>query len=844
LFKKEKRMLGQASIDVANRGVVSGWLLAEAGTETFLCVDGEKKVKIESFHRRQDVIDAGITDADCGFNLDVKNILLEHQGDVVLSIENQGNVLFEQSLTLPSNDNLIENQTFTIRSLNEIKSWKLDCYHRIGATFNSFIAPKSLKFSDGYYTRLSFADAHNTRSQVEITPEISFTDSLKPLQLALVAKASQETNLHIRIISKDTRSIIYDDIFTLSNEWSHHISNIPSEFISDLREGLSELKICTKHYGRRFVDFAYAHLAEDAVNIQLLERTDVTVDSYNEEIEPGKNLIINGDLSSWEKGIRFEKLNRVQELADNWFLEFSKTNKGKFAVAAVSDNSLEDPLQETLTSKFGLRVRANQNLDGYARIVLPFDRIALNTVHHVLSIDVEPTNLSKRLVLPRVYLVARDAVNETAVSDFARKQTVTDRTTLQFELPASQIEKIQTKARSLPVFNIFIDIPSGADFTIYSVLLKEQSSSPVVEVGNDSELTAQNIPFAFEDDCINQQLFVLKGLEEWATGKPFEQIPSNINVCAQNGFEGSTSLAEFDEKVFSLVPHKLARPSRNFPLVDIIVPVYNACDDVLLCLSALIEKTDLLHRVIVVNDGDDERTAAMLAAFNNAFNHLEVITNPQNMGYTKSVNIGVKHSNADWVVVLNSDTIVSEGWLGKLMNCALSEDNVGMVGALSNAASWQSVPQIHDKNGDWNLNPLPVGMSVDEMASLVAEYSTRAYPNVGVINGFCQLISMDLLDKIGLLDEQAFPVGYGEENDMCARAVKAGFKLLIADDTYVFHAKSKSFGHEKRKVLAKQGSAALKAKHPDVDWNAVTKKIFEYPALVELREELTRALSK
>jgi len=833
-------MLGQASIDVANRGVVSGWLLAEAGTETFLCVNGEKKVKIESFHRRQDVIDAGITDADCGFNIDVTSILLEHQGDVVLSIENQGNVLTEQSLALPPNNSLIDNRTFSIRSLNEIKSWKLDCYHRIGATLNSFIAPKSLKFSDGYYTRLSFADAHNTRSQVEITPEISFTDSLKPLQLALVAKASQETNLHIRIISKGTRSIIYDDIFTLSNEWRHHISNIPSEFINDLREGLSELKLCTKHYGRRFIDFAFAHLAEDAVNVRLPERADVIADDSNERIESNQNLIANGDLSSWGKGVRFEKLNRVQELADNWFLEFSKNNKEKLAVVAVSDNSQSDPLQETFTSSFGLRVRANQELDGYARIILPFDRIALNTTAHILTVDIEATSLSRRLVLPRIYLVARDAVNETAIADFVRKQTIVDRTTLSFSLSANQIEKIQTKARSLPVFNIVFDIPNGADFTIYDISLKEQPLEVNEEKGD--AVCEQNIPFAFEDDCINQQLSVLNGLDEWATGEPFKQdAPSGKS---QATLEGSISLQEFDEKVFSLKPHKLARPSRRFPLVDIIVPVYNACDDVLLCLSALIEKTDILHRVIVVNDGDDQRTASMLSAFNNAFNHLEVIANPQNMGYTKSVNIGVKHSNADWVVVLNSDTIVSEGWLGKLMNCALSEDNVGMVGALSNAASWQSVPQIHDKNGDWNLNPLPAGMSVDEMASLVAEYSTRAYPNVGVINGFCQLISMDLLDKIGLLDEQAFPVGYGEENDMCARAVKAGFKLLIADDTYVFHAKSKSFGHEKRKVLAKQGSAALKAKHPDVDWNAVTKKIFEYPALVELREELTKALSK
>jgi GT2 family glycosyltransferase len=282
----------------------------------------------------------------------------------------------------------------------------------------------------------------------------------------------------------------------------------------------------------------------------------------------------------------------------------------------------------------------------------------------------------------------------------------------------------------------------------------------------------------------------------------------------------------------------LTRPSRNFPFIDIIVPVYNACDDVLLCLSSLVEKTELLHRVIIINDGQDTRTAEMLKAFNSAYNHIEVLTNPKNIGYTKSVNKGIAYSNADWVVVLNSDTIVSRNWLGKLMNCALSSHDVGMVGALSNAASWQSVPHIHDTNGDWHLNPLPKGMSVDDMAIKISELSTREYPDVGVINGFCQLINQKMLDVIGVLDEIAFPVGYGEENDMCARAVKAGYKLLIADDTYIYHSKSKSFGHEKRKILAKQGSAALKNKHPDVNWGDVTKKIFQHSALISMREKL------
>lgn len=838
-------MPGQASIDVANRGEAKGWLVVENGIDAYFCVDRERKVKLENFYCRQDVIDAGITEHNCGFSVDLKPFLLDRKGDVLLSIEVDGQTLVEKALLLSCNINILSNSTFHLESINELSNWKLDCYHRIGATLNTFIAPPGLKFSDGHYTRLSFSDTHNTRSLVELTPEVKLPEAINSLQLALVAKASQETNLHIRIVKGSSRSIVYDDIFTLSNDWKHHVSHIPSEYVEYIQNGSAELKVCTKHYGRRFIDFAFAYLAEDAVNIKFPERSDDVNSTASASFTSQSNLLQNGDLSNWGHGIRFKELNRVQELADNWFIEFSKTNKGKLAAVAVTDNVQQDPLQEELSNSFGLRVRAISSLEGYARIILPFNRTSLNCTDHILTLDIECNTLSKRLVLPRIYLVARDAVNETAISDFARKQTVFDRMTLQFSLTARQVELIQSKAPNLPVLNVVIDIPSGADFTIYSATLKEDLRSKSLVSDKENHISQNTILFAFEDECINEQLGVLKGLDDWNTGKPLKQSSSiSLIDLSEEPRRTNNTLVEFENAIFGLVPHKLSRPSRQFPFIDIIVPVYNACDDVLLCLSALIEKTDLLHRIIVVNDGDDQRTGEMLSAFNRSFNHLEVVTNPHNLGYTKSVNVGIRHSNADWVVVLNSDTIVSEGWLGKLMNCALSEQNVGMVGALSNAASWQSVPLIHDKNGDWNLNPIPNDMSVDDMAELVQSMSLKAYPDVGVINGFCQLINMDMLDRIGLLDERAFPVGYGEENDMCARAVKAGFKLLIADDTYVYHAKSKSFGHEKRKVLAKQGSAALKKKHPDVDWGAVTKKIFEHPALVDLRENLAKALDK
>ncbi|WP_141441389.1 glycosyltransferase [Vreelandella titanicae] len=248
--------------------------------------------------------------------------------------------------------------------------------------------------------------------------------------------------------------------------------------------------------------------------------------------------------------------------------------------------------------------------------------------------------------------------------------------------------------------------------------------------------------------------------------------------------------------------------------VDIIIPVYNALEDVKNCLRSIEINTDKFRiKAIVVNDKSDEATTKWLRDFCASKQLFSLIEQPENRGYTKAINTGLSFSQADYVVTLNSDTIVTKGWLEGLVRCIRSDSKLGIVGPLSNAASWQNVPNLLDKNKQFAVNDIPLSMTPDEMAELVFDASQHIYPRVPFVNGFCFMMSRELIDVVGVLDEAAFPTGYGEENDYCIRAANAGFELAIADDTYVFHAKSKSFGHGKRKELSRQGSKKLKEKH-------------------------------
>ncbi|GAB3537732.1 hypothetical protein GCM10027343_01650 [Noviherbaspirillum agri] len=275
-------------------------------------------------------------------------------------------------------------------------------------------------------------------------------------------------------------------------------------------------------------------------------------------------------------------------------------------------------------------------------------------------------------------------------------------------------------------------------------------------------------------------------------------------------------------------------------MVDIVVPVFNALEDTKRCLEAVAYRTDgFTVSVYVVNDGSGEDTTAWLRQFCHAHPNFRLIEHSVNRGYTFAVNSGLRASRAPYVVTLNSDTIVTSGWLRSLVQCVESDPRLGVVGPLSNAASWQNVPALRDGNGNFAINDIPQGMTADEFAAFVRKYSSKRYPRLSFINGFCFLIRREVLDAIGFMDEATFPMGYGEENDFCVRAADAGFSFAVADDAYVFHAKSKSFGHERRTELSRKANDLLRQKHGADRFNSLLKRIGEEALQLDpIRREL------
>ncbi len=253
--------------------------------------------------------------------------------------------------------------------------------------------------------------------------------------------------------------------------------------------------------------------------------------------------------------------------------------------------------------------------------------------------------------------------------------------------------------------------------------------------------------------------------------------------------------------------------NRKSEAVDIIVPVYNGYDDLQLCIPSVKKHTDLKkHRLILINDcSPDERIAPYLDSL--ADENILILHNEKNLGFSGNVNKGMQLSEDRDVLLLNSDTIVTAGWIDKISACAYMDDSTGTVTPLSNSATLCSVPVMCQDN------PIPDGQTVDSYAALIERCSLKRYPRITVAVGFCMFIKRVLIEDIGYFDAATFGRGYGEENDFCNRAEQAGYHHLLCDDTFVYHKGTASFDTEEKQKLLQAHEAILNERYPDQMWN-------------------------
>jgi len=240
----------------------------------------------------------------------------------------------------------------------------------------------------------------------------------------------------------------------------------------------------------------------------------------------------------------------------------------------------------------------------------------------------------------------------------------------------------------------------------------------------------------------------------------------------------------------------------------VIIPVYNAFEEALACVHSVLEHTALHHRVLVIDDCSPSGRFEDVVSKSVKDSRLCIFRNAENLGFVKTCNYGMERAASTDVVLLNSDTEVSPGWLERLQAAAYARPDAGTVTPLTNSGTICSVPEFLKEN------TLPAGYDFHEFARLIETTSLREYPELPTCVGFCVYIKREVINRIGMFDAASFGRGYGEENDFSCRLRNAGYVDILDDATFVLHHGRRSFRAETER-LAADHAKILAEKHPD-----------------------------
>lgn len=225
--------------------------------------------------------------------------------------------------------------------------------------------------------------------------------------------------------------------------------------------------------------------------------------------------------------------------------------------------------------------------------------------------------------------------------------------------------------------------------------------------------------------------------------------------------------------------------------VSVIIPVYDGHHETIECLkSAVAAASAHSFEVIAINDASPN--PALVVELEALAGRLgfTYMSNPGNLGFVGTSNRGLRHAmdrGSKYVVLLNSDTRVYDHWIDAMVEAIESGPRIGTSTAFSNNATIFSYPHGNDA-ARYGLE-----VSQADIARFFAS-STAAPVEAPTGMGFAMMIDSAALSEVGILDEEAFGRGYGEEVDLCRRLRRAGYINVCAPRAYITHFGSISFG--------------------------------------------------
>jgi GT2 family glycosyltransferase len=215
------------------------------------------------------------------------------------------------------------------------------------------------------------------------------------------------------------------------------------------------------------------------------------------------------------------------------------------------------------------------------------------------------------------------------------------------------------------------------------------------------------------------------------------------------------------------------------PEVAVIILNWNGKDETIECLESLGNMTYQNYKILIVDNASSDGSVEVLRQ---RYPAMELIVSGRNLGFAGGNNLGIKRaleSGTDYLLLLNNDTTVEPGFLGKMVGTAESAPGIGIVGP--------KICMYSDPGKIWSAGGR-IDMFAGKIGNLgegLPEKDFSGVRDVDYVSGCALLIKAEVARRIGLMDERYFL--YFEETDWNVRAHKAGYRSVVDYDARIFH---------------------------------------------------------